>query len=76
MSKLPCLISASEGALATASPVACHMPGGGLDSRIFKDALRSLPEALDEPRERVWPGGETGLIGGFGEDSGVGDELS
>ena len=44
--KLPRRISASEGAFAAASPVAAHIPLGGLDSMNLRDAPRSrLPDA-------------------------------
>ena len=41
--KLPRRISRAVGAFAKTSPVASHMPEGGLDSRNLREALRSRP---------------------------------
>ena len=38
--KLPRRISESDGASASALPVASHMPNGGLDSKNLREALR------------------------------------
>ena len=41
--KLPRRISRGVGAFAKTSPVASHMPEGGLDSRNLREALRNRP---------------------------------
>ena len=64
--KLPRLISASDGAFATASPVAAHIPRGGFDSSILSEAARSLLEPV-EPRFRVGDDGFEPKVGEVGE---------
>ena len=51
--KLPLRISVGVGALANASPVASHMPEGGLDSRNLVEALRNLPVIPPDELETV-----------------------
>lgn len=46
--KLPLRISIGVGALASTSPVASHIPDGGLDSRNLSEALRKRPATPDE----------------------------
>ena len=48
----PLLIYMGVGACASVVPVACRKPDGGLDSRNFREALRSRPELCVEERVR------------------------